>query len=336
MSKPKVVIVGVADWAGSAYQACSAINSVGEFDCRSISCWEHPFEYPHDLVLPLYPRLNKKKQQGTSLFFDSVKSKEYPEVASVLEAADLIHLWNTMPLGDGFLFNGLPINYRKAKIITWTGTVYRDNHKNINRFSRELGIWKTVVQDPLFKIPDEVDAIFIPHAVNIDSFNPLPFEEREKWVGTYRVIYENYVRPSHKDIPRLYEIVRKHDGWKVELDYSMPHKERLEKLRRCSLFVLDISPYLASWGRSGLESCAFGVPTAQNSSEECIHKTNGELGEFGFVNIDWDTAGEKIGRLIDDAGYRKEVGNKARKWIEDYFSYPAVGKKYSEVYRSVL
>jgi hypothetical protein len=336
MSKPRVVIIGVADWAGSAYQTCCAINSVGEFDCRSISCWRHPYEYPGDVVIPIFPRPDPRKQQGPAMFFDSVRAKEYPEAAGLLEGADLIHLWNTTPLGDGFLFSGLPINYAKTKVVTWTGTVYRDNHKDINRFSKELGIWKTVVQDPLFKIPDEVDATFIPHAVDMTSFHPLPFEERENWIGTYRVLYENYVRPSHKDMPKLHEIVNKHDGWRVELDYSMPHKERMEKLRQCSLFVLDISPYLASWGRSGLEACALGIPTLQNFSEECVEKTEGELGEFGFINIAWDTAEEKIGALIQDMEARKIAGEKARKWIEDYFSYPAVGKKYSEVYRSVL
>lgn len=334
--KPRVAIIGVADWAGSAYQTCSAVNSVGEFDCRSISLWKHPFEYSSDIVLPLYPRLDKRKQQPPSLFLDSVKAKEYPEVAGVLEEADIIHLWNTMPLGDGFLFSGLPINYRKAKVATWTGTVYRDNHREINRFSGQLGIWKTVVQDPLFKLPEEVDAMFIPHALKIESFNPLPFGEREQWVGTYRPNYQNYVRPTHKDIPRLYEIVTKYDGWKIELDYSMPHQERLEKLKSCSLFVLDISPYFGSWSRSILEACAFGIPVLQNFSDECVEKAGDEFGEFGLIAIDWDTAERRIGALIEDSTLRKEAGEKARKWVEDHFSYQAVGEKYSEVYRSVL
>jgi hypothetical protein len=334
--KPKVAIIGVADWAGSAYQTCSAINSVGEFECRSISCWDHPFEYPHDLVLPLFPRLDKNKQQGGSVFFDSVTSKEYPDVAKVLEKADLVHMWNTMPLGDGFLFSGLPINYRKAKVATWTGTVYRDNHTDINRFSRELGIWKTVIQDPLFKMPEEMDATFIPHAVDVEFFTPLPFDEREKWVGTYRPNYQNPVRPSQKDIPRLYGIVTEHDGWKVELDYSMPYKERLAKLRKCSLFALDISPYFGSWSRSILEACAFGIPVLQNFSTECVEKAKDEIGEVPFIRIDWDSAEEKIGEFIENDRLREGAGEWMRAWVNEHFSYSVVGKKYSDLYRSVL
>ena len=334
MSKPKVVIIGVTDWAGSAYHTCQAINSVGEFECRAITTYKHPNEHPTDILIPLFPMENNTPAQDIMLL--STKSPVYELAANELESADIIHLWNCLPTDAGFVANALPVRYSKIKVATWTGTTYREEHKSINELSQCWNQWQMVVQDPLFKFPDEIESTFIPHALDTDSFKPLPFDEREQWVGTYRPNYQNYVRPAHKDIPRLYEIVKKHKGWKVELDYTMTHLERMEKLRQCGIFVLDISPYLASWGRSGLEACALSIPTVQNSSEECIQKTNGELGEFAFVNIDWDTAEEKIDRLINDEEYRKKVGQKAKKWIEDYFSYSAVGRKYSDVYKNIL
>ena len=331
MSKPKVAIIGIADWAGSAYHACQAINSVGEFECRAITTFKHPFEYPVDIIVPLFPVRNKCVIHDA--VHKAVNSKQYEEACDVLEQADIIHLWNTL-MEPEFMGNGLPVRFSKIKVATWTGSTYRGDHKNINEISRQFNQWKTVVQDPLFKFPDENDSIFIPQALDVDSFKPEL--KRGKRVGTYKPNYDNPIRPWQRDQPKLREIVSKHPDWSIDLDYTMPHTERMQRLAKCSLFVLDLSPYLASWGRSGLEACALEVPTVQNSSEECIRKTNGELGEYGFVNVDWDTAEEKIDQLINDEAYRKEVGRKARKWIQGYFSYSAVGRKYSDVYKSVL
>jgi len=331
--KAKVVIIGITDWAGSAYQACRAINSVGEFDCRTISTFKHPYEYPHDIVLPLFPRMGGNQMRGEQLLVEAMKLENYASAARLLEEADLIHLWNTNPLNLSFVCNALPINYSKLKILTWTGTDYRDSHEDINKMSSHVGTWKTTVQNPCLKFPDEIDSVFIPHAVDVDSL--LPGGERENWVGTYRATH-NHVPNISEEIAQITGIVGKFPSWSVELDYSMPHSERIEKLAQCRVFVQELSTHVGYWGRSSLEACALGVPVIQNWTQEAIDHSEGKLGDVPIVKADPETIEEKLTRFIEDEVYRDAVGEDCREWVAAHYSYPVVGRMYSDLYEGVL
>jgi len=125
--KPKVAIVGVADWAGSGYQACQAIRSVGDFDCRHITMFRHPFEYPTDVLIPAFPTDVEPFLCGY---------KEYDQAKDVLNEADIIHLWNTTPWDQALCPVGFPMSFNKVKVMTFTGSLYRDQHKRINQVLR--------------------------------------------------------------------------------------------------------------------------------------------------------------------------------------------------------
>jgi len=333
MSKPKVVIIGVADWAGSAFQACQAINSVGEFECRAISTYTHPYEYPIDILLPLFPQLGGKQLQGEELLMKSIVLPDYPRASQLLKEADIIHLWNTIPVEVAFICNGLPVDYSKLKVTTWTGSVYRKAHKFINDISRQVGLWKTTVQNPCLKFPDEVDSIFIPHAVDTESLKPT--KEWENWVGTYRASHGNVPNVSD-EIGQITKIVKEFPDWSVQLDYTMSFPERLEKLAKCSVFIQDLNPHVGYWGRSSLEACAFGVPVLQHWTEKAIQHSEGKLGNVPIVQADPESIERKLTAFIEDENYRKEMGRKCRDWVVAHFSYPVIGKMYSDVYRAVL
>lgn len=332
MAKPKVVIIGIADWAGSAYNVCQAINSIGDFDCRTITTYKHPFEYPTDIIVPIFPVRDK------CIIYDAVhravNSKQYEEACNVLEQADIIHLWNTLMEPD-FMGNGLPVRFSKVKVVTWTGSAYRRDHKIINEVSRQFDQWKTVVQDPMLRFPDEIDSTFIPHAIDVESF--LPQDEREKKIGTYRPSYTSDVRHAPKDIARLYEFIKEYPDWRIDLDYSMPHKERMERLAKCSVFVQDLSPDIGYWGRSTLEACALGIPVMQNYNGDVLKYTNseGKLGNPQIVGVDSKSFESVLVKLIQDEDYRKGVGRCSRNWVESHFSYPVVGKMYSDIYNEI-
>ena len=334
MSKPLVVILSIADWAGSQYQAYRAIDSAGEFECRHISMYTHPYEFPSDIFLPVYPKTSNDYE--LSLFKKSFMSFAYQKAAEQLQKADIIHLWNTYP-GDGsMLVAGLPVDFKKIKVVTMTGSMYRDNHTDLNQLLRELGHIKLIVQNPNLKFSAEIDSTFIPHAVDTDFFKPVPFEERGKTVGGYRAMDMNPVRPSDKDLKHLSEVIKKFPEWSVDLDYSQTWHERMELLPKCGIFIQDLSPHMGYWGRSALEACAFGIPTISNYSSRAIQNSEGKLGSIPIVNTKWDDIGLKLKTLIEDDLYRKDVGEKSRKWIENHFSYPVVGGMYSEVYRKAL
>ena len=194
-------------------------------------------------------------------------------------------------------------------------------------------MWKTTVQNPCLQFPDEVDSTFIPHAVDTDSL--MPKEDRENWIGTYRAIH-NHVPNIPEEIMQITEIVKKFPGWAVELDYSMPHSERMEKLAQCKIFVQDLSTYLGCWGRSSLEACALGVPAIQNWTELVIDRSDGYLKDVPIVKSDQEHIEETLTHFIEDGDYRRELGKKCREWVVDHYSYPIVGRMYSDLYHSIV
>ena len=332
MPKSLVVIVSVADWAGSQYQAYRAVKAAGQFECRHITAYKHDYEFPRDIFLPVFPVKNVRPEQVISA---ATTTGGYDECVEQLHAADLIHLWNTFPGEPSLLGLGLPIDYKKARVVTMTGSFYRDNHTALNVAFRELGC-RVTVQDANLKFPEEIDSTFIPHAVPIEQFEPLPEDQRKKSVGTYKNPNDCPVRPTGKDVIKLKEALEEWPDWMVELDYTMPWHERMEKLRECSVFVQDISPHMGYWGRSALEAAALGIPTITNYSNRAVRQSEGKLGKIPLINCEWDNIGLKLKTLIEDEDYRKTVGRSCREWIKKHFSHGVVGDMYSKLYSEVL
>lgn len=341
MNKPKVVIISTADWAGSQYHACKAINSVGEFECRHVTMFNHPFEFPTDVFVSIYP--NSKDERLTESVRAS-KDDQYSAACQALGESDVIHLWNTYPGEEKLMAIGLPIDFRKVKVITMTGSLYRDNfgkdhqhHRFINQQIAGLGNCRLTVQNPMLKFPDEIDSTFIPHAVDTDLLKPK--EKRKKIVGTYKPINIESSKSSDEELSFLRDVIKKYPDWQIGLDWSMPWKERMTRLSECSIFVQDIKSYIGYWGRSTLEACTLEVPCLQNYDIRLIGRSEGELGgldEIAPARVDLDTFEPTIRMLMDDPVLRKEEGEKARQWIEKHFSYSVVGGMYSDLYEEIL
>lgn len=332
MSKKRIVILSVVDWAGSQYQAYAAINSVGEFDCRHITMYTHPFEFPTDVLIRLYP--NSKTETKREVI-RTIQSDQYGDVAELIAGADLIHLWNTYPGDAQLMAAGLPLPFEKVKIVTMTGTLYRENHKAINTQSLVPFGCRLTVQNPLLKFDDEIRSVFIPHAVDMDLFKSSG--ERDKTVGTYRSFFANPQKCYQTEIDTLRRIVDKFPDWRLDLDYSLPWKERIEKLAHCGIFIQDVGPFIGYWGRSTLEACALGVPCLQNYDLGHVNAlSEGKLGEIPLVSVDWDTIEKELGNLISTDAHRLMLGAELRGWVEKYYSYSVVGKMYSDLYSELL
>lgn len=330
MSKPLVVIVGVADWAGSGYQACCSVNHVGEFGCRHISMFSHPFEFPTDVFMSIYPNSTHEHIVEP---VRAVNSEEYGNISDLLGKADIIHLWNTYPGERGLMAVGLPIDFRKVKVVTMTGSLYRKNHREINQQLSELRDCKLTVQNPMLKFPDEIESVFIPHAVDVNLLKPV--EKREKIIGTYRPQVANSIKPIEEEINLLQGIVKNYPGWHVDLDYSMSWEKRIQKLSKCAIFVQDIKSYIDYWGRSALEACALGIPTITNFSINAIPKSENKIQRIPILNTQWDSIDMLLEKLIEDEDYRKNRSQESRRWVENYFSYPVIGKMYSDLYDEI-
>ncbi|MBA7647985.1 hypothetical protein ES703_55764 [subsurface metagenome] len=167
----KVLFLSRADWAGTGFFTMSAINLIGRIQCRQLSFYPHIYNYPTDILIP-------------KCFIPDPPeaSQEMLEAAwTAIEEADCIHIWNDEVQNFGGVI-GFPT--QKVKSYTFSGTYYRLSHGVINKRLKKRGIKKVVVQNPTYVYPDEIEAEYIPHAIDLDRFDcTLP--KQEGTIGCY-------------------------------------------------------------------------------------------------------------------------------------------------------
>ncbi len=322
--KPLVVLLGRADWAGSCYSVSRAINQTGRMDCRHVSLYPHIFGFPADIVIPIcnVPHPGKATDYP----------REYEETQALFQKADIIHIWNDLP----HVFDGLlPVPQDKIRSCTFTGTLYRQNHVAINRHLKARGL-KLAVQNPTYRFPDEYDAEFIPHAVDISKLIPLPIQERESGsIGCYRP--EHRSTSAHADITLLEsQLGRNHPDWHITLDKTIPWEERMRLMPRCRYFFEYMDANMGYWGRSALEACAMGVPTFSFISEKALAMSQGRIGRPAVIHVTGEILEKTLLRYLNlDPEEYKELSLASRAWIENYYSYQAVGELYSRFFESL-
>lgn len=323
--KKLVVLLGRADWAGSCNSVCRAVNRIGDVECRHVSLNEHMFGYPSDVVIPICYTQNPKRAQDYP--------EQYRQALELFEQADLIHLWNDpLPAFKGLL----PIPTGKVKSNTFTGTLYRQNHTEINRYLKEQGT-ELVVQNPTYRYPEEYDAEFIPHAVDTDLLKPLSLEQRESGaVGCYRPKHKSTT--AHEDIALLEKLVAEnYPGWHLTLDWTMPWETRMKLMPKCTYFFEYMDPNMGYWGRSALEACAMGVPTFSYVSEKACRMSMGRLGNPEIIHVTKANLEKTLERYLSlSTEQYADLSQRSRAWLGEHYGFEKVGKLYTEFFNKIL
>ena len=317
----KVVFFCQADYAGSAYQAVQAVNSIGRIQARQIVCQKHPYGFDADIILHAI---------GGGTIEDCDR---YDEACQVLEEADLIHCWNDEyehyfgPVTSwGKAFKGqFPRYDKKYKSCTFTGTWYRQKYKSINARLKTTGI-KLVVQDPTF-IMDSMESTFIPHAVDVTQFTPLPVTLRNaKTIGCYH----HSGTTANKDIILLKSILEKHPGWKVVMEQGGSNSNRLKQIAKCMFFMQNMDPNMIGYGRSTLEALVMGVPVINGVPK--IYDTL--MPDIPILKVSSDC----LKKVITEALSKNytELSEQSKQYVEKYHSYQVVGEQYTRFFEELL
>ena len=317
----KVVFFCQADYAGSAYQAVKAINSVGEIEARHIVCHKHPWGFEADVVLP---SIAENRRVEDCLY--------YEEACDLMADADLIHTWND----EYFAFFGPRTNmtkafygdfprYEKAKSCTFTGSWYRRWWKDINARLNEAGT-KLVVQTPAF-VMEEMKSTFIPHAIEVENFVPLPMAERWDVIGCYH----HGQTTANRDIKILESILSKtYPSWRLALEKTGRNAHRLINLARCKFFMQDLDDRMISYGRSTIEALALGVPVINR-----VHPAlSSFMDDIPIIHATPETLEDAVAEAM---GQDYDVlAKKSRAWVERYHSYKVIGEKYTKFFTEVV
>jgi len=303
-----------------------AINSVGKIRCRQLTFYPHIFEYPQDVMVPL---CFVKNPRSVDRFLAN-------NVNKLLDEADLIHIWNDEKSAFKEVevkSNGLiKFPMEKARSYTWSGSRYRLNHVLINKRLRKLGA-RVVVQNPTYIFPEEIEAEFIPHAVDLKKF-----KVKEKWdehnIGCYEPVHG--ITTGREDIKVLEKILkRKFPGWKTFVKETMCWEKRIKELAKCSLYFEYMDSKLGYWGRSALEACALGIPTMSYISNKALDMGGEKVGNPAIIHIISEILEKRLAELVESESYRREVGLKSRQWVEKYFSYRVVGEYYTKFFEEL-
>jgi len=328
-----IVILCQSDFAGSGYATTCAINSIGKFNVRHISTSYHPFDFPYDIIIPCHQGIHK----GSF----AKDCKDYELVMQLLNEADLIHCWNDIPEDPkyfDFEKGNLYIPKNKPMVVTFTGSLYRNEHARLNVIIKERG-YKLVVQNPMLRYLDEIDSVFIPHAVDTKFLQPIQNKNNEKFtLGTY---FGHYYATVGDDRNFLISCLQGKDINIIDHGTrKIPWKEHIEFIKNCDVFYhgIKISSIVGYIGRSSLECMAMKVPMITYVNEkESLKLSEGKIGDFIPVyNTTQEQLKEHLERLIEDFDLRLELSNKGREWVEKYFSYAIVGRFYSDMYEEVL
>ncbi|MCK4359392.1 MAG: glycosyltransferase [Candidatus Cloacimonetes bacterium] len=328
----KVVIIGQADFAGSAYQAASAINSIGRFNVRHISMQQHFYAFPHDVIIPCH------QPSHPGVFAKDCDNNDL--VKQLIKEADIIHVWNNIPNDPGhreFEESGIDIPLNKPIVITMTGSLYRKERMRLDKLIKERG-WRFVIQNPMLRFPSEIKSTFIPHAVDTEHLQPLVNKDNEK------VIFGGYFGNFHSlaaDKTFLENHIKNKDSFVTDFKLQrIPWKQNVEIIRKCDIFWQgsEISRVVRYVGRSSLEAMAMGTPVISYVDiKGTITLSEGKLGEdIPILNTVSEQFDNHLNKLVEDRDFRIELGKKGREWIEKYFSYKVVGSLYSKIYEEVL
>lgn len=320
------------DFAGSGYATACAINSVGRFKIRHISMSYHQFNFPHDIIIPCHPGIHK------GIFAKDCEN--YEEVMQLLNNADLIHCWNDIPNDPAyrdFEKGGIFIPEEKVKVVTMTGSLYRNEHTRLNQVIKERG-YRLVVQNPMLRYLDEIDSTFIPHAVDTEFLKPIKRNNEKITLGVY---FGHYYASVGDDRNFLMECIKDKNINVIDhQSKKVPWKEHIEFIKNCDILYhgIKISKIVEYVGRSSLEAMSFGIPVITFVNEKkAIELSEGKIGDrIPVIITDEKYLEYNLNELICSEWLRDTWGKGGRSWVAEYFSYKTVGEQYSKIYEEVL
>ncbi len=206
-----------------------------------------------------------------------------------------------------------------------------------------------------FRIPRDQILVF-PCPINTDRFYPPSKRSIEKiilFAGRYGDPRKNAamlirafsrVLKQHSDtrlllvgdepISDLRDLVIKLNlNHTIEFHGVKPYQEMISYYQRASVFA--IPSLQEGLGIVGLEAMACGLPivsTRCGGPEDFIHE-----GVTGFLVPldDSEAMANRLIKLLTDSALRDQMGERARRYIEEHFSYKALGDTFDKVYRRV-
>ncbi len=306
----KITMLSVADWAGSGYKLCEAINRYTEHDIKLISQKGNMFEHPRGELLK---RKNRKRLQNR------------------VNTSDIIHLKGDWPPSDVYI--GLHIKHKKKIITTSGGWMRKKEYGGMGRFETQMRQYKKAFCtsfDPDLLYDDYPGDTWIPHP--IDSIG-----KENIWTQPeIPIIAHSPSNRGSKHTDFLLEVLnklKKRVKFKLDLIENVTFNEAVERRKGATLFA---DQFKVGWyGNSAIEAMQFGIPVVNWISPMSIRQGPELIKSCPVISTDKTI--ESYARLLEQVltNDMQELSNATKKWCDEVHSYQTIGKQMDKIYKSM-
>jgi hypothetical protein len=301
-----VVMLSSADWAGSGYRVCEAINKYTDHKIELIVQKGNMFGHPRGLVLRYADKQTARNAQKRIL------------------AADIVHLKGDWPPEP--VYQGMRLPEGKPIIITVSGGKFRRGEH-----PRELYM-KAQVRTSLE--PDLLypwyKGIWTPYAIDSKA-------QANIWhqADPPIICHSPSDRPA-KDTDFLLAVLAKLKK-RIKFELLMIEKKTYQQaveMRKIATIFCDQFK-VGAYGNSAVEAMQFGIPTACYLSHFSFVYAKGKLDKCPILTapkeVDkWVRLFEKT--LTNDMG---ELSKRTKQWADDIHSYQSIAKLWDKIYKSL-
>lgn len=139
------------------------------------------------------------------------------------------------------------------------------------------------------------------------------------------------VAKGTKYVLRAVENLKSRYDFDFKLIQNMERREALKIMSECDVYIDQL--ILGAHGYAAVEAMAFGKPVV------CyINPLTGKNypADLPIVNANPDNIEEKLENLIQDAGFRNEIGRKSRAYVEKYHDEQKIARELLKIYQEVI
>ena len=298
-----ILFLSINDWANVGYSLSEAAKQVG-LKTKAITTGQNWFDYPDH------------SEHISS--FDKLK----PE----LDNAEVIVFMHSAPQ-----LLEMPYNFRKKRCIVFHGgTEYRQNPKLINDLFNPIIDMAFVQTGNLLELGAKNEKWLIP-PIDTQKINPV-YDSHYK----YPIIGHFPRNPMVKGTIAINRVIKEigHGNYLYFFSpYQVGWEENIRRNSRCDICISALKPELDGKLYGGgievtdLECAALGKIVITHFSK--INRYREEFGECPFfvANNEYELKKQIEKTLILSKEQKRKIQIKTRKWVEDNYSFKAVGER---------
>ena len=314
-----VLMIGETDWANTGFRFSRCLRLLG-LDVLMIKANYHPFMYPEQgIVHPQFMGL----------------PSSLPSIEELIDSAKVIHFVGSVALKD------MPIIKGKKYVVQHGGSIYRENHKEINDYFNSF-CDAAIIQCPDLLGLGAKNEHLIYYPVDTDFIQPVYERKSEK------VIIGHFPsNPSVKGTEKIEGVIKRlqDSDLKDKFEYRTGGRvswiKNLKRMSECDIIIETLQPEIngkkyGEWGNTALEAAALGRHVLTNTGNKYIYEREyGDSPSIGVVNTENELY-DKLKVTIPTPFYLS-YGRNARYWVEKHHSMQSTAKRLSEkVYGGLL